>query len=111
MASPVNNDRVWQIEARNEANYDMFRAFEAAMLFETSFKPKKLRSLHGPLAQQLEVTEGMLKLALHFARSFGVSSFAYDGLESGTRSKVLRALVTKAPPGLVTQSSLQDLLQ
>lgn len=109
--APVNNDRIWQITARNEVNYDMFNAFDGALRFENSFNPKKLRSLSGPLAQQLEVTEGMVRLALHFARKFGVSSFAYEGLGTGTRAKILRSLVTKVPPGLATQSVLQDLLQ
>jgi hypothetical protein len=109
--APVNNDRIWQITARNEVNYDMFSAFEGALFLESSFNPKKLRTLHGPLAQQLEVTEGMLKLALHFARDFAVSSFAYEGLGTGARPKILRALVTKVPPGLTTQSVLHHLLQ
>jgi hypothetical protein len=106
---PVNNDRAWQITARNEVNYDMFVAFNGALFLNQSFKPNKLRSLSGPLAEQLEITEGMLKLALHFARVFGLNSFAYEGLASGPRNKVLRALVTKAPPGVVTQSALQYL--
>jgi hypothetical protein len=90
----------------------MSRAFEGAASVEESFNPKKSRaSLRGPLAQQLEVTEGMLKLAVHFADDFGVSSFAYEGLGTGTRPKVLRALVTKVPPGLATQSVLQHLFQ
>jgi hypothetical protein len=89
----------------------MLTAFEGALFLESSFNPKKLRSLHGPLAQQLEVTEGMLKLALHFAKDFGVSSFPYEGLETGARAKVLRALVTRVPPGLTTQSVLHHLLQ
>ena len=109
--APVNNDRVWQITARNEVNYDMFNAFDGAMLLENTFNPKRLRSLTGPLSQQLEVTEGMLKLALYFADLFGVSSFGYEGLATGARAKMLRALVTKVPPGLVTQSVLQDLFQ
>ncbi len=109
--APVTNDRAWQINARNEVNYDMYRAFDEAMRLNNNFNPKKLRSLSGPLAQQLEVTEGMVKLGLYFANLFGVSSFAYEGLGTGARSKVLRALVTKVPPGLTTQSILQDLLQ
>jgi hypothetical protein len=108
---PVNNDRVWQITARNEVNYDMFNAFDGAMLLNSSFNPKKLGSLSGSLGQQLEVTEGMLKLALYFANLFGVSSFPYEGLATGKRAKMLRALVTKVPPGVATQSVLQDLLQ
>jgi hypothetical protein len=109
--APVTNDRAWQIDARNEVNYDMFRAFDGAVRLNESFNPKKLRSLSGPLAQQLEVTEGMVKLALYFANLFGVSSFAYEGLGTGSRAKILRALVTKVPPGLATQSVLQELLR
>jgi hypothetical protein len=108
---PVNNDRTWQITARNEVNYDMFNALEEAIRLSTTFKPNRLRSLTGPLAQQLDVTENMLKLAVYFADSFGLSSFPYEGLGAGTRSKVLRALVTKAPPRLSKQSVLQDLLR
>lgn len=108
---PVNNDRIWQIRARNEVNYDMASAFDGAIRFNQVFNPKKLRSLRGPLAQQLEVTEGMLELAIHFAKHFQVHSFAYEGLGTGTSAKVLRALVTKAPPGVTTQSALQHLLR
>ncbi len=109
--SPVNGDRIWQIKARNDVNYDMHSAFRGARFLSSNFNPKRLRSLSGPLAQQMEVTEGLLKLAIYFATYFGVHSFAYEGLGTGTRSRVLRALVTKTPPGLVTQSSLQDFLQ
>jgi hypothetical protein len=109
--SPVNNDRTWQIEARNEVNYDMHSAFDGARSFVTSFNPKKLRSLPGSLGQQLDVTENMLKLAIYFAKLFGVNSFAYQGIGNGSRSKVFRELVTKISPGLVTQSVLHELLK
>jgi hypothetical protein len=108
--SPVNNDRVWQIEARNDVNYDMQSAFDGAMFFGSSFNPRKLRPLSGSLGQQLDTTEHMLKLAVYFARLLGVHSFAYEGLGPGSRAKVFRELVTKAAPGLVTQSVLQELM-
>lgn len=110
IAAPVNNDRVWQITARNEVNYDMSGAYEGAISFGKSFNPKKLRPLPGPLGQQLEVTEGMLKLAIYFAKELGVNSFAYEGLGTGSRSKVFRELVTKVAPGLVTLSALHELM-
>lgn len=110
ITSPVSGDRVWQIDARNKVNYDMFEAHQSAVNFKQHFKPNKLGSLSGNIAQQLEVTEAMLEVALHFAKSFGVSSFPYDGLEPGTRQVALRRLVKQAPPNLVTQSALQDLL-
>lgn len=109
--APVNSDRRWQIRARNDVNYDTFKAFASARHLDETFNPRKLRSLGGPLRQQLDVAEGMLKLALHFAEDFGVSSFAFDGLDTGKRSKIMRALVTKVPPGLTTQSALYKLLQ
>jgi hypothetical protein len=108
--SPVNNDRIWQIEARNDVNYDMHNAFDGTKFFMTSFNQKKLRSLPGSLGQQLDVTEKMLKLAIFFAKDFGVSSFAYEGVGTGSRSKIFRELVTKVSPGLVTQSVLHELL-
>src|ERR1039458_906572 len=108
--SPVNNDRVWQIEARNDVNYDMQSAFDGAMFFGNSFNPRKLRPLSGSLGQQLDTTEHMLKLAVYFAKLLGVHSFAYEGLGPGSRAKVFRELVTKAAPGLVTQSVLQELM-
>ena len=108
---PVNNDRAWQINARNDVNYDTFVAFDSAKLFDSSFNPKKLRSVGGSLRQQLEVTEGMLRLAVYFANHLGVNSFPFEGLGTGNRAKIMRALVTKVPPALRTQSVLHDLLQ
>ena len=109
--APVNNDRAWQIKARNAVNYDTFVAFDSAKLFDSTFKPKKLRSVSGSLGQQLEVTEGMLRLAVYFANHLGVSSFPFEGLGIGNRSKIMRALVTKVPPALRVQSVLEGLLQ
>lgn len=110
--SPVNNDRFWQISNRNDLNYDMFKAFDEAVLFENSFKPQRLRkSLRGPLALQLEVTEGMLKLAIYFANDFQINSFPYLGLGNGNRSVLMRRLITKEVPHLVNQSDLHSLFQ
>jgi hypothetical protein len=108
---PVNNDRIWQINARNEVNYDTFLAFDAAMSFHTSFNEKKLKSYGGSLGQQIEITEAMLQLALYFANTFKISSYPYEGLAIGMRSKAMRALVTKVPPGLTSQSVLQELFK
>ncbi len=109
--APVNNDRAWQIKARNGVNYDTFVAFDSAKFFNSNFSPRNLRSVSGSLGQQLEVTEGMLRLAVYFANHLGVSSFPFEGLGTGNRSKIMRALVTKVPPALRTQSVLDDLLQ
>lgn len=112
VTAPVNSDRIWPVRARNAVNYDSFIAFQATENFAGSFDPTKLYSVTGPLRQQLELTEGMLRLALYFANFLGVSSFAFDGLSvTGKRSKIMRMLVTKVPPGLSQQSALQELLR
>jgi len=109
--TPINNNRLWQTAARNEVNYDMAFAFDASLLLNATGNPRRLDQYGGALGQQREVTEKTLKLAVYFAAEFGVSSFPFEGLHSGSRPRALRALVTKTPPGLVTQSILQDLLQ
>jgi hypothetical protein len=109
--TPVNNDRIWQISARNEVNYDMAFAFDASLLLDSTGNRKKLDEYGGPLGQQREVTEKTLRLAVHFANEFKISSFPFVGLHSGPRSKALRALVMKSAPALLTQSVLQDLFQ
>lgn len=108
--TPVNGDRRWQTNTRNDVNYDMHGAYSGALFFGSNFNPKKLSSLSGSLGQQLEVTESMLKLALYFAKELKVSSFAFQGLGTGNRSKVFRELVTKPTPGLVNQSILRELV-
>ena len=107
--APVNSDRIWQINSRNEVNYDTFMAFDAALSLETNFNSKRLRSYGGSLGQQLAITEAMLQLARYFANTFKISSYPYEGLATGTRPKALRALVTKSAPGLTNQSILQNL--
>jgi hypothetical protein len=109
--TPVNNDRKWQITARNEVNYDMSFAFDASLALNDTFNPKRLREFGGALGQQLEVTEAMLKLAIHFANDFGLNSYAYSGLADGVRPKMLRSLVSKVPPSVVNQSIIQELFQ
>jgi hypothetical protein len=109
--TPVNNDRKWQIMARNEVNYDMSLAFDASLALNSTFNPKRLRQFGGALGQQLEITEATLKLAIYFANDFGLNSYAYSGLLDGTRPKVLRSLVSKVPPGVVNQSIIQELFQ
>lgn len=107
--TPVNNNRTWQIASRNGVNYDMAQAFDASVLLHSNPRPKDLSQYGGSLGQQREVTENILRLAIHFANEFKVNSFPYEGLVAAERPKAIRALVTKAPPNLVTQSILQQL--
>lgn len=109
---PVNNDFAWQINERNNVNYDMFHAWATSTHFFGTFKPAKLRSLSGPPALQLEKTEQIIKLALHFAKAVSLDGTSLTGCgTSGTRLQLQKRLVTKAAPSLVTQSELSTLLE
>lgn len=109
---PVNADRSWQIKERNSVNYDTLHAYDAAIRFQSSFNVQKFRaSLTGPLLQQLELTEGLLKLTLHYINELHVPHFALTGFNvQGARSRVMKNLVTAAAPNLVTKSELNSLL-
>jgi hypothetical protein len=109
--APVNMDRRWQTNTRNDVNYDIFHAQDAAILFQRTFKSDKLASLSGPLRQQYDIAEHMLKLAIHFANRFKIHSFALDSFGiPGKRGRVVRTVVTKKPPSVVQQSALHFLL-
>lgn len=109
---PVNGDVAWQTNERNGVNYDMFHAWNASTLFHQTFRASKLSSLGGPLRQQFETTEGLVKVALHFATEFGVSNNALDGLgATGNRLQIRRRIVKQSIPNLVGQSEFTALLE
>src|SRR5690606_32843117 len=87
--SPVNSEVRWQIDERNNVNYDMFHAWEAARSFHQTFKPSKLNSISGPLGLQLEATERLLKLALYFSADVGLETRGLEGIaQSGTVAQI-----------------------
>lgn len=108
---PVNGDVAWQTSERNGVNYDMFVAWNASVQFHQTFRAAKLSSLTGPLRQQFETTEKLVKLGLYFAADFGVSNKALDGVgKPGTRLQIRRRLIKQSVPNLVGQSELAALL-
>jgi len=108
---PVNGIVTWQIGERNDVNYDMYHAWNTAKLFNGQFRPDRLSSLSGPLQLQLEATETLIKLALHFASELELSTMGLDGSgHPGTASQVRRKLGSQRPPQLVMQSEFQELI-
>ncbi|HYK01811.1 MAG TPA: hypothetical protein VE974_08645 [Thermoanaerobaculia bacterium] len=108
---PVNGDVSWQIGERNNVNYDMHYAWEAATHFHRTFKSSKLESITGPAALQLEATQQMLRLATHFACDVDVSCGSLRGCGvSGDRAHIQRILVRQRPPNLTAQSELASIL-
>jgi hypothetical protein len=109
--SPVNGDIAWQIMERNDVNYDMHHAWAASSRLHTTLKAGRLKTLAGPLKLQLEVTERMIKLALHFAHAVLQSPLSLSGCGAvGSRQQIHRRLATQVPPNLVSQSAFYSLV-
>jgi hypothetical protein len=107
--SPVNGDFRWQIQSRNAVNYDMFDAWQLSCHFHTTFRASRLKSLQGSLALQLDATEQLIRLALHFSKEVGLSSFGLDNCGfSGARTSIQRRLLKQAAPALLNQSAFSE---
>ena len=108
---PVNGTYHWQIDARNDVNYDMYHAWESSTLVGTVFRPTKLRSLSGPLALQLDACELLCRTANHFARTYklDVGALTGSGFE-GDRSAIMRRLTKQRPPNLLNQAMFDELV-
>jgi hypothetical protein len=109
---PVNGNPDWQIVERNRINYDMFHAWSASKSFYRTFKPSRLKSLTGALGQQLDATERLVELALHFAKATSLSRVALDGCgPTGPRTVIQRRLLSpKKAPRLQGQSKVETFL-
>jgi hypothetical protein len=109
---PVSGSREWLIEARNAVNYDTIETHAVALRFHKTFNSAKLASLTGPLRQQCDTTELMLKLAFHFAGKFKIHTFGIADLGvAGTRGRIIRTVVSKKVPAMVQQSQLEALFE
>jgi len=107
--TPVNGDFEWQISQRNDVNYDMFCAWTASQQFYGTFKASKLKTLRGPLQLQLETTERLIKLGLHFANDVSLSTAALDGCgQIGATVQVRKKLTNQRPPHLIAQSAFYE---
>jgi hypothetical protein len=105
-------NHLWQTDARNAVNYDMYQAFQASEHFKNGFDPAHYpASVTGNLGQQLETTERILELAATFARDLKLDCFGLDGLSpTKGRIKTQSRLVKAALPRLVKKSQLTRFL-
>jgi len=109
--SPVNGDFAWQIAERNAVNYDMHLAWDSSLLFFGTFNPSRLRTLSGPLKLQLEATERIVTLGLHFADKVALTTNALNGCgQTGSTVQIRKKLASQRPPQLVTQSAFSGMV-
>jgi hypothetical protein len=92
---PISQSITWQIDRRNDVNYDSHNAVTAMAEFERTFRKSRVAtSLPGPLNTQFQVMENLLRLASKFAREFGLATDALDGLKpKGERREKVRELI------------------
>jgi len=109
--TPVNGDYAWQISSRNDINYDMFHAWDASATFCRTFKSAKLKTLSGPLRQQFEATEQLIRVTRYFADEVALSAFALANCGfTGDRAHVQRRLVKQQVPSILNQSAFSEFL-
>ncbi len=105
--TPINSDPTWQIQNRNDINYDSYEAMRLVVDFQKSFRPSGFPdSLPGRLNTQFTATEGLLLVSASFARDFGLITDALDML-AGTgpsRPAIARLASRGRAPALVKRS-------
>ena len=94
---PVNKSIVWQIDTRNNINYDTFIAVDAAAAFSQSFSGGNLPgSLRGPLATQFKTTKETIELALWVWNEVSLATDALAVFSSGGLKDVAEHLIRDA---------------
>lgn len=104
---PVSLDPVWQIERRNELNYEYVKSLRLIVDFSRGFSADLFpASLPGVLGTQYAVSEGLLEVAVRFAREVQLETDALQDLKPGAHLReVIRKLVYhEKPPGLVRKT-------
>src|SRR5207247_6933084 len=94
----VQQNKTWQIQARNRINYDPYRSFDLMLGFQTTFNSSHFPScLQGELQTQLWVAVNMSKLAFDFANRMKLSTDALNNLAvPGTRGDKIDHLVLQS---------------
>jgi hypothetical protein len=101
--SPISGSVTWQSDTRNEINYDSHIASLAMASFQSSFVPGRVpATLPGTLNTQFKVMDGLVQIAVSFAKKLNIRTDALDPLSPiGRRStKVRRLIFAPAVPSL-----------
>lgn len=93
--SPVSGSVTWQSDTRNDINYDSHMASRSMGSFQGSFIRGRIPStLPGTLNTQFRVMEGVLQIAISFAKKLKIRTDGLDHLlPAGRRSTKIRQLI------------------
>ena len=107
--SPVSASNTWQIDNRNDVNYDMIKSVDLICQFENTFKRTSFpNGLPGILNTQFKITEATLLLAFKYAKEFALNTDALDSLpgSKSLRAKVNRYII-KSRRGISVKSEIE----
>ncbi len=77
--TPVSGNPAWQIDTRNDLNYDTFEAFNLISTYQHNYRSSRfIVTLPNVLNTQFKIMEGLLMLASKFARELGISTNELD---------------------------------
>ncbi|MBC8273984.1 MAG: hypothetical protein H8E40_03315 [Chloroflexi bacterium] len=105
--SPVSGDPLWQIDRRNDINYDSFTGTQLAHDFERGFTCSSFPScLPGVMNTQYKIFELFLEMSFQYAQDFGIATDALHRLRSPSplRKKVRELIYNEKPSGLVSKT-------
>lgn len=104
--SPISGDPVWQIQNRNEINYNSYISIQMARNFEQSFTKSSFPAcLPGAMGTQYRILESLLELVFTYADDFHLGTDALKNFSSTSLRKKIRSLVYNVKaPSLVRRS-------
>lgn len=105
--SPVSGNRVWQIQKRNEINYDSLSSIQLAQEFDRLFVCNTFPNcLPGDMIIQYKLFELLLEMSFYYAKLFGVSTDALNNFKTPLplRRKITKIIYAEKPKGLVKKT-------
>jgi len=111
--TPISGDPVWQIDQRNQINYDTFRSLSISKDFKTNFDGDKFPScLHGTLNTQFTILELLLELSFSLASNYSLKTDALDFFNNTTslKSKIKKYIYREKSSGLIRKTKKSKIL-
>lgn len=104
--SPIASNPTWQIEKRNELNYDTFTALKLSNDFLQSFSTNNFpNSLPGVLGTQYAIFETLLELSCLYAKKLHLETDALSLFSAGrTFNAKVRKMIYTTLPNLISKS-------
>ena len=106
--SPITGNSLWQIDTRNNVNYDSFIGINLAEDFGRTFSKNGFPGcLPGVLNTQFKILETILELIYSYAKQFNLRTDSLDliGGPAGLDRKVRQLIYNDKPPGLVLKTT------